>query len=65
MIPGLIWAGVVIAWLAMEIQGLHKKHDRWPTFTDIVKRIRGDRSSPIWWMMLGFLGWMGWHFFVQ
>jgi hypothetical protein len=56
------WGVAFVAWLFSEVMGLRSKTDRWPTFTDLVRRIRGDYRSPMWWLIFGFLVWLIVHF---
>lgn len=62
MVGNMIWLGTLIwivwfaAFLAIEANGFRRTHDRWPTFSELVKKweangptIKPNWHSPAWW----------------
>ena len=57
------WAVLIAAVLVWEGLGLVKPHDRWPTFSDMLRKV--THTAPGRWMLFGVWLWLGWHLFVR
>jgi hypothetical protein len=58
----LIWAFIVIQFVAYEIFALLHVGDEHEPFTFYVRRIVGSWTSPVWYLAAGFIIWMLVHF---
>lgn len=64
-VGAIIWATVILGFVGAEAWGLRSSQDRFPTFSDIIRSITAGRwRSPVWWLLAGFWGWMGYHFLL-
>ena len=59
----LIWALLLGGLFAWEGIGLADQHDRWPTFSDVIRTIMHHAVGR--WVLFALWLWLGWHFFVR
>lgn len=67
LFSGGLWAAITAAWIAYEAYALSKNDDSHEPFTFYVRRAFNlkNMNGPLWWLLLGFWLWLGWHFFVE
>lgn len=56
------WVIIVLEFLVWETIGLVNKADGKQPFTWFVRKLVGTWTSPLWWLVLGFLVWLIVHF---
>lgn len=56
------WAVIVLLFVLWEIIGLANKADANQPFTYFVRKIAGTWTSPMWFLVAGFLAWLFVHF---
>ena len=50
-------------WTEKDIRNLADQHDRWPTFSDVIRTIMHHAVGR--WVLFALWLWLGWHFFVR
>jgi hypothetical protein len=58
------WVVIVLEFIVWEAWALTNVTDDKQPFTWYVRRIVGTWTSPVWWLALGFILWMGVHFLL-
>ena len=58
----IIWAIIVVQFIAYEFFALLNSTDTHEPFTFYVRKIVGHWTSPVWFLALGFIVWMAVHF---
>lgn len=56
------WVIIVLLFILWEVIGLANKADANQPFTYFVRKLAGNWTSPVWYLLLGFLLWLIVHF---
>jgi len=63
LIGYLVWALLFGALLSWEGFSLVRSHDRWPSFSEVIRVVMRHPTGR--WVLFALWLWMGWHFFVR
>jgi hypothetical protein len=68
MIDGVFWVAWILVFFGLEGYALWKRSDDFDPLTYHIRNVfslKNGWRSPGWWLVGGFIGWLGVHFLIQ